>query len=160
MLEDSPEGFVSRWRRHAAEVELFPRTEGSPLLEVRAAGALVQLFERTGPYLSRPGRKRAIIHPVADSLERLEPGSVRPEIVATGLSSLYAQGTVVAMEEDVLVVDAGVPLVVGLRGGSPEGLAVGDAVRFTSAAPVHGFVVSETAPLQAQARRERHDDQI
>lgn len=159
MLEDSPEGFASRWARYAAEVELFPRTEGSPLLECKAGSAMLQLFERTGPYLSRPGAKRVIIHPLADAVERV-PSDTVPTLAANGISSLQAQGTVLAVEGEFVVVDAGVPLVVGLRGELPDGLAVGESVRFDSPAPVHGFVISALASLQVEARRERHEDQI
>lgn len=159
MLEDSPEGFASRWARYAAEVELFPRTEGSPLLECKAGSAMLQLFERTGPYLSRPGARRVIIHPLADAVERLAVGA-EPALVANGISSLQAQGTVLAVEGEFVVLDAGVPLVVGLRGGLPDGLAVGESVRCDCPAPVHGFVVSAGAVPRGEAKRERHEDQI
>lgn len=159
MLEDSPEGFASRWSRYAAEVELFPRTEGNPLIECRAGDVMLQLFERTGPYLSRPGARRVIIHPLTDAVERLEPG-VEPTLLANGISSLQAQGTVVATEGEFLVVDAGVPLVVGVRGEPLSGLRVGDSVRVDCPAPVHGFVLSSSAPRQVEASRGRHEDQI
>lgn len=90
MIEDSVDAFVTRWRGHAAEVELFPRHEGSPLFECRAGTAVLQLFERTGPYLWRPGAGRVIIHPVTDHLEVVsgeaapasaDAGPVTPESV-------------------------------------------------------------------------------
>ena len=45
MIEESPEAFIARWAEHAAYVQLFPHTEGSPLLEARAGNAVVQLFD-------------------------------------------------------------------------------------------------------------------
>ncbi len=160
MFEDSPEAFISRWQRHAAEVELFPHIEGSPLLECRAGNALLQLFERTGPYVSRPGPQRAIIHPITDALEKLEPGSGPPELTALGISRLEARGTVVVIEDGIVVVDAGAPLVVGVLGDRPIQISVGDFVHFESASPVHGFVVTGHSPYSAHPQRERHDDQF
>lgn len=160
MFEDSPEAFISRWQRHAAEVEVFPRIEGSPLLECRVGNALLQLFERTGPYISRPGRQLAIIHPITDDFEKLEPGGGPPELAAAGISRLEARGTVIAIEDKIVVVDAGAPLVVGVLGERPQGLAVGDFVRLESTSPVHGFVVDSHSPYSAHPRRERHDDHI
>jgi len=159
MIEESPESFIARWREHAADVELFPRTEGSPLLEARAGGALVQLFERTGPYLGRPGPAKVIIHAVTDAVERLE-GEAEPGIEVTGLSRFQACGRVVAAEGRVAVVDAGVPVVVGVLGhvGSPPRL--GDTVRFTSRPPAHGFVVVADTPSVLRRREEHHDDAI
>ncbi len=160
MFEDSPEAFVSRWQRHAADVELFPHREGSPLLECRAGDAILQLFERTGPYLSRPGRQRTILHPVTTELELLPDGSAAPELTTTGISSLIATGTVVTVEGDVVVIDAGVPLVVGVAGELPAGLVPGRLVRFVGAAPVHGFVVTGHGPGNGAARRSHADDTI
>jgi len=160
MFEDSPEAFISRWQRHAAEVEVFPRIEGSPLVECRVGNALLQLFERTGPYISRPGRRSVIIHPITDALEKLEEGSGPPELAAAGISRLEARGSVVAIEDRIVVIDAGAPLVVGVLGDRPNGVAIGDYVHFESASPVHGFVVTSHSPYSAHPRRERHDEQI
>lgn len=160
MFEDSPEAFVSRWQRHAADVELFPHREGSPLLECRAGGAILQLFERTGPYLSRPGRLKVVLHPVTQALEVLEPGSAAAELTVTGISSVLATGTVVAAEGDLVVVDAGAPLVVGVLERLPAGLEPGQLVRFEAAAPVHGFVVTAVGQGHASPRRGHGDDSI
>ncbi len=160
MFEDSPEAFISRWQRYAADAELFPHREGSPLIECRAGGAIVQLFERTGPYLSRPGQQRTIIHPVTSELIKLERGSATTHLAATGISRLEAVGTVLATEDRIVVVDAGAPLVVGVLEPQSLDLQVGDLVSFESAAPVHGFLVASPSPFLGHPRRDRHDDHI
>jgi hypothetical protein len=205
MIEDSVDAFVTRWRGHAAEVELFPRHEGSPLLECRAGAALLQLFERTGPYLWRPGPGRVIIHPVTEALEVIAedaapargggagrgddgrspvtpaggPGSSPGEQVAAsalhvdgpvnpvrdagsglevgGVSRMEARGRVVEREGQVVVVDAGVPLVVGVQGPVPEHAVPGAWVRFRNVAPVHGFVLDDERRRRVS---ERPDDAI
>lgn len=160
MFEDSPEGFIARWQRHAADVELFPHREGSPLLECRAGTAILQLFERTGPYLSRPGLQRAILHPLTRELRRLAPDEEERGLVPTGISALDVVGEVRALEGSMVVVDAGAPLVVGVLGSLPDGLAVGDLVRFEADAPIHGFVVTSGSQFHATPRREHIEDSI
>ena len=205
MIEDSVDAFVTRWRGHAADVELFPRHEGSPLLECRAGTALLQLFERTGPYLWRPGPGRVIIHPVTETLEltsedgaHAQDGGVgrdddvrRPDasvdgfgassgeheaapthrvdgaasaggvaakgLAVAGVSRMEARGRVVEREGQVVVVDAGVPLVVGVQGPVPEHVVPGAWVRFRNVAPVHGFVLDDERRRHAT---ERPDDAI
>lgn len=160
MIEDSPEGFISRWGEYAASVELFPHTEGSPLLECRAGEALVQLFERTGPYLARPGPARVIIHPVAERVERVAEGEDdRPGVEVTGVSRIEACGTVVAVDGQLVVVDAGVPLVVAALERPERAFSAGEVVWFASRAPVHGFVIFEDRRSQMR-REEHHDDSI
>ncbi|MFO7545037.1 MAG: hypothetical protein R6W77_06035 [Trueperaceae bacterium] len=210
MIEDSVDAFVTRWRGHAAEVELFPRHEGSPLLECRAGTALLQLFERTGPYLWRPGPGRVIIHPITEALEVIAEdgadghhvwgspaaddetddetsagsrgdglgrttddgeaaagsrlgGSVStaneavPSLEVDGVSRMQARGRVVEREGQFLVVDAGVPLVVGVQGAVPEQAVPGAWVRFRNVAPMHGFVLDDERRRRAT---ERPDDAI
>lgn len=222
MLEDSVDSFVARWRRYAADVELFPRHEGSPLLECRAGTALVQLFERTGPYLWRPGAARVIIHPIADTLEVLTeplvpgagtaggaprpgppatmgpstpgtaattgpstpgppattgtstPGTaavplvtapgeatrtqqIAPSLEVEGVSRLRATGRVTERDGNVVVVDAGVPLVVGVIDEMPAAVVAGAWVRFRNRAPTHGFVLDDDRRRRAT---ERPDDAI
>lgn len=160
MFEDSPEAFISRWQKHAAEAQLFPHREGSPLIECRTGGAILQLFERTGPYLARPGKLRVIVHPVTDELVRVGEGGAAPELTSTGISRITAAGRVVAVADRMVVVDAGAPLVVGVLSELPAGLAVGELVRFESLAPVHGFVVAERSAYSGHSHRDRHDDHI
>lgn len=200
MLEDSVDSFVARWRRYAADVELFPRHEGSPLLECRAGTALLQLFERTGPYLWRPGAARVIIHPVADTIDVLTeppeadvgaaagatqsgtpattgpstPGTAAvplatapqaatrntanaPSLEVEGVSSLRATGKVMERDGNVVVVDAGVPLVVGVIDEVPVTVVTGAWVRFQNRAPTHGFVLDDDRRRRAT---ERPDDAI
>lgn len=142
MFEDSLEGFVARWRPYAADAHLFPRVEGSPLLEVRAGGVILQVLERTGPYLSAPGRARVILNPTAQRLERGEAGEAgEARIHVTGLSAIEVEGRVLAREENFVVVDASTPLVVGVEDPLPDDLAAGDWVRFEARPPIHGFLV-------------------
>lgn len=161
MIEDSLEGFMSRWRRHAAAVELFPHTEGCPLLECRAGEAVIQLFERTGPYLAHPGPAKAIVHPIAEEITLQEAGAAVSSLEALGVSRITASGAVLEREGSMLVVEAaGVPLVVAAL-QMPDGeIIVGSHVSFTSQAPIHGFVVSSERPLHAPLGPEHHDEAI
>lgn len=155
MFEDSPEAFVARFRTFAATVELFSHVEGSPLIECRAGGAIVQLFERTGPYLSLPGPGRVILNPTTEALEASEDGSKLFE--TAGLGRVRAQGMVLAREPAFAVVDAGVPLVVGVHGGVGDDVASGDWVTFESEAPMHGFVLPPSRRQRADGER---DDEV
>lgn len=161
MIEESLEGFMSRWRAHAATVELFPHTEGCPLLECRAGEALIQLFERTGPYLAHPGPAKVIVHPITDELILQEPGATLSKLEVLSVSRVSASGAVIDRDGPVLVVEAaGVPLVVAAL-HLPEGeISVGSYVTFTSQAPVHGFVISSERPRHSPPSPEHHDEAI
>lgn len=143
MVEESPETFVARWRPFAARAHLFSRSEGSPLLEIRLAGAVLQVFERTGPYLAPPGPARVIVNPSAERIERADPGAEGDgrRIEPLGISRARVHGTVLEREGEMLVVDAGAPLVVVSLEELPDDIAGGDAVRFETIAPIHGFVL-------------------
>lgn len=154
-VEESPEAFVERWREHAVDAVLFPRPEGVPLLECEVGGTVIQVFERTGPYLSRPGPAKLIVNPTTAALVPAGPAEL-PRVETRGLSRLAAVGTVVRREGRVVVVDAGVPLVVAVEGALPAGVGPGSLVAFESEAPVHGFVVS--GARYAVHRREGSDD--
>ncbi len=160
MIEDSPEAFVSRWRKHAAAVELFPHTEGSPLLEVRAGPTLMQLFERTGPYLGRPGDANVIIHPVTERVERVEDQDTELGIEVTGVSRFEAVARVVEVDGRVVVMDAGMPLVVAVLAQDGAPLQPGELVRFRNRPPAHGFVLLEERRSVVRGREEHHDDSI
>ena len=155
--EDSPEAFVNRWRKLAADAELFGRPEGVPLIECRVAGAVIQFFERTGPYLSRPGPNRLIVNPTVETLSLAEPGAPH-RFESLGLSRVAVTGTVLEVDGLNVAVDAGAPLVVTSRGPLPSGTVPGATVSFDSDAPLHGFVVVSDRP--AHHRRETVDDSI
>lgn len=139
MIEESVEGFISRWQSYATPVELFSRVEGSPLLECRAGDLIFHVFERTGPYEARPGEARLIVHAMTEEVQPA-PARVR-HLELLGLSRIRAQGPVLEVDTEALVLDAGFPLVVGVFAGVPERIAAADWLEFESTAPLHGFLV-------------------
>jgi len=152
MIESGVDAFVLRWRKQAAEAVLFGRPEGSPLLEIDCGGAIVQLLERTHPYLSTPGRKRVIVNPTASSIEAAgDRPSPRLEVHALG--ALSVTGTVVEQDDHVMVVDAGVPVVVACEADEQvRRWSVGDVVHVEAGAPVHGFVVQENRTIDVPGK--------
>ena len=157
MFEDSVEGFIDRWRRHAIDGAAFARAEGSPLLEVAVGGAVVQLFERTGPYDAPTGPVRLIVHAVASSwtVGSDDP----PSLSAVSPARLRISGTVVEVDGAMAVVDAGVPVVLGL---DPSDEAqplptVGDRLACESLVPAQAFVVRSSGPRRAA---DAVDDQV
>jgi hypothetical protein len=158
VLEESVEAFVGRFRDAAAEVTLTGHVEGDPLRECLVAGVVLQVFERTGPYLVASGPARVILHPECDAVEVVTLPSAESgrEVEVVGVSRLRASGVVVERDDPFLVVDAGVPLVVAVTDGVPE-IGVGTHVRFTSRAPVHGFVLP---PATAARLRESPDELV
>jgi len=156
MIEDSPEAFVQRWRRHAAEVQLFPRTEGSPLLECMAAGTIVQLLDRSGPYTSGPGPRRVILNAMVD---RLEPAvDEHASLEVAGLGKLRGTGRVVDHEGGITVIDCGVPVVVAVMDAAAEPFDEGRHVTFDVLPPVHGFVLPDASGSRSGASFEDTDD--
>jgi hypothetical protein len=162
MFEDSVEGFIARWRAHATDGVAFARAEGSPLLEVEVGNAVLQLFERTGPYEAPTGRLRLIVHAVARSWVVAPPevGAV-PSLAPSGLSRLRLAGRVVEAEAPLVVVDAGVPVVLGLDAAAGDGAAsfpsVGSWLACDTEAPAHGFVLRRIGPRAPSASP---DDQV
>ena len=158
MIEESPEAFIQRWRAHAADVQLFPRTEGSPLLECLAGGSILQLLDRTGPYVaSGAGRRHVILNPMVEALEPNLDGVSGLEV--SGLGALAGSGRVVMCEGRMSVVDCGgVPFVVAVVGDDAQELEAGGYVRFTALPPVHGFVVPEERSSQRRDAGESADD--
>ena len=143
MFEESVEGFIAQWRPYAADVTLFAHTEGSPLLECRAAGAIFSVLERTGPYLAHPGPAKLILHL---STERVgESDKQERGLEVLGPSRLNAHGLVVLRQGQMVVLDAGVPLIVGSFAPLPDTLAAGDFASVTGLAPVHGFLLPGVA---------------
>lgn len=150
MFEDSTEGFIARWRRDAADVEVFSRVEGTPLIECEVGGSILQMLERTGPYLAPPGAARAIVNPTVDTLQMAD-GEAR-SIESTGVGKARITATVVRRDDPFLVVDAGAPLVVSVEGELPEEIVPGSSVSFEPVPPIHFFVLSEArAPVSSSA---------
>ena len=156
MIEDSPEGFVQRWRSFAAEVRLFARTEGSPLLECMADGVILQLLDRSGPYASGPGLRHVILNPMVERLTVAEEEVTSLEVA--GLGELRGTGRVIAGEGKLTVVDCGVPLVVAVMDDSSERFEEGRYVSFEVLPPVHGFVVPQAPRSQRRDAGESADD--
>lgn len=151
MLEESTESFTARWREYATEAQVFARVENDPLLEVGAGGVIVHALERTGPYVPETGLNRVIIHAMTETLEPAESAARTLEV--TGISRARLSGPVLLVEEPLLVVDAGVPVVVGCLGGVPAGVAAGDHVSCTVLPPLQVFVL-ERSPA------ETHDHEV
>lgn len=145
MFEESVEGFVQRWRAHVSAGTAFARFEGSPLLEVAFGDVVVQLFERTGPYLAPAGPVHLIVHAVADSWSVADAEGA-PQFEAVGPARLRVAGTVLEREGRLVVLDAGVRVVLGLEAGAVEGLPeVGGLLRCETLAPAQAFVVPRPA---------------
>lgn len=157
MVEESPESFISKWRRHAAQVELFAHTEGSPMLECRVGDVIMQLFERTGPYQSRPGAALVIINPVIEELHVLPEAPPVPLVESLGVSRVRVRGIIVERDGRTLVVQAGLPLVVSSLERLPDEARAGAGVSITSIAPVHAFVVADHVATSGRDSQ-RHDD--
>ena len=152
-FEDSIEGFISQWKPYAATVQLFSRTEGNPLLECGAAGKIFHVLERTGPYQVGPGSAQIIVSAVTEKVEKATETRKRLEV--SGLSRVHAQGPILLRQQRTVVVDAGIPLVVGVFAGLPDDVAAGDWLEFTSLPPLHGFVTSRVQrPLLSEQSEE------
>lgn len=157
MFEDSVEGFVDRWRRHAVDGIAFARAEGSPLLEVAVGGAVVQLFERTGPYDAPTGPVRLIVHAVASSWTTGSDDA--PSLAALSPARLRISGSVVEVDGAMVVVDAGVPVVLGLDpvDGAQPWPATGDRLVCESLVPAQAFVLRSSGARRAA---DAVDDQV
>jgi len=157
MFEDSVEGFVDRWRRHATDGFAFARAEGSPLLEVSVGGSVIQLFERTGPYEAPTGPVRLIVHAVAAAWS-IDPDATAA-LAAVSPARLHICGSVVEVDGPLAVVDAGVPVVLGfdpLDAAQPLP-AVGDRVICESQVPAQAFVLRSSGARRAA---DAVDDQV
>jgi len=151
MIEESTESFTSRWRKHATEARIFARVENDPLLELETGGVIMHALERTGPYIPVTGTNRVILHALAESVTAA--GDAGPALEVTGISRARLTGSVVQLEEPLLVVDAGLPVVVGCLHGIPAGITEGDTVTFTALPPLQVFVLE-------QAREAAHDHEV
>ncbi|MGL4611756.1 MAG: hypothetical protein ACRCYY_19105 [Trueperaceae bacterium] len=150
-MEESVEGFIQQYKPYAANVEVLPKTEGSPLLEIVANHRVLHLLERTAPYQSKPGKGCVLINPMT---ENLAPSSEHTKTITVPiLSKMHVQGVILELTENVAIVDAGVPLIVSLLGNTPE-VNLGDYVSFDSLSPIHGFVVMKEETKIAKRGRE------
>lgn len=151
VFEDSPEGFVARWHASSVAAELFAKTEGHPLIECRVGDVVMQLFERTGPYLSKAGPARLIVNPTVD---RLEPSAfeLTPGLEVAAISAISARGRVVEVDGRTAVVDVGWPLVVSSLEPLGDGVHPGANVSFDSHAPVHGYLLTDASHRRRESR--------
>ncbi|SMB88568.1 hypothetical protein [Deinococcus hopiensis] len=145
MLESSEEEFTARFRAFAADGELYPQPEGSPLLEFAAGGRVLYLFDRSGPYAAVPGPARVLVHGI------LGPGQIAPlpaeaagerreALTVVGVSAVEGRGEVLASSAQICVVRARLPLVLASFSPLPP-LQVGGWVTFQTLPPLHGFVL-------------------
>jgi hypothetical protein len=155
-MEDSVEGFILHYKPYAATVEVLPKTEGSPLLEVVANQKVLHLLERTAPYVGKPGKGQVIVNPVAQSLSKSDEAVKSMTVPA--LSKLRAQGVVLEVFPDAAIIDAGVPLVVSLLEEFPSDIALGDYVSFESLSPIHGFIIQQEEKRSYRRGRETDSD--
>ncbi len=139
MFEDSVDAFIQRWHPFVVPVRIFPKVEGSPLFECQAGGVILSLLERTGPYESVAGEARVIINATTLIVEQVEPAPGGLEVLA--ISQIRALGQVVVRNGNSLVVDVGIPIVLGVHDPLPNTIEEGITIRFDSVPPLHGFVV-------------------
>lgn len=139
-LENSEQEFMDRYAAYAAEGQLYPQTEGSPLLEFSAGGRVLYLFDRTGPYCGKPGPARVLVHGILDpALTQVVAGG--PEkLMPTSISALEGVGQVLEASRRVVAVRARIPLVLATFDGLPD-LRPGDWLAFGTLPPLHGFVL-------------------
>jgi hypothetical protein len=155
-MEDSVEGFILHYKPYAATVELLPKTEGSPLLEVVANHRVLHLLERTAPYQSKPGKAQVIVNPMAQTLNKSDEAV--KSITVPALGKMRVQGVVLEIFPDAAIIDAGVTLVVSLLEEFPEDIALGDYISFDSLSPIHGFVIQKEEQRTYRRGRETDSD--
>lgn len=137
MVESSPEEFTRRFAAYAAEGTLYPQPEGSGLLEFAAAGRVLYLLDRSGPYAARPGPARVLVSAALKSWEAVEPAE--ESLSLTGVSALEGRGELVEAGGGALVLRARLPLV--LLGDPAPRPQPGQWLHFTTEAPLHGFLL-------------------
>jgi len=143
ILESSEAEFTSRFRAFAAQGQLYPQPEGSPLLEFAAGGRVLYLFDRSGPYAAPPGPAQVIVHGILDPARAaaLLPGSQVSEVLTVNsISAVEGVGEVIFTAPQVWVVRARLPLVLAAFGPLPR-VEVGDWVSFQTLPPLHGFLL-------------------
>lgn len=142
-LESSEREFTAQYAEYAASGMLYPQVEGSPLLEFASGGRVLYLFDRSGPYVARPGAARVLVHGVLDvaGVQVLGDGDRSELLSVLGVSAVEGVGRVMAAPRGAWVVRARVPLVLGAFETLPA-VKVGDWVAFRTLPPLHGFIVS------------------
>lgn len=141
MIEDSVDNFILNYKTYAAEIEILPKLEGSPLVEAIVVDKVIHFFERTGPYESKAGLARVILNP---NLEELFDNSEhKKSLLVTGISRIEAKGLVLERENRAIVVDVGFPLVVTCLDEIPDEIIAGEWIGFGSSSPIHGFVLAK-----------------
>ncbi|AZI42984.1 hypothetical protein EHF33_09725 [Deinococcus psychrotolerans] len=141
MLETSVEDFVSRFEADAAEGQLYPQPEGSPLMEFVSGGRTLYLFDRTGPYTAKPGAARVIVHGTFARFAKL-PSVPEPltKLAAVGISGMEGVGQITRLASRfTVVVQARLPLVLSSFTPLPE-LEAGEWLSFETQPPLHGFL--------------------
>ena len=146
-LESSELEFASRYEAFAAQGQLYPQREGSPLLEFASGGRVLYLFDRSGPYRGRPGPARVVVHGVLDHagggprvLTPDEAARARETLAVVGVSEVEGVGELLAVSRRVWVVRARLPLVLGAFEDLPRA-EVGGWVAFRTLPPLHGFLL-------------------
>jgi hypothetical protein len=137
VLENSIAEFIQSWKHHATLALVYPQPEGSPLLEVRIGGRVIYVLDRVGPYAARPGEANLIVHPVAETVSRVQ--ATEEILKPVGVSRIEAVGPVLETARGFVVVQARAPLVVGVFDDSWRDLKPGEFVSVQSLEPVHGF---------------------
>ncbi|MCH2667898.1 MAG: hypothetical protein MKZ59_08020 [Deinococcales bacterium] len=140
VFEDSVDGFIQTWKSFSTRVRLFPKVEGSPLLECQVTNSILHLLDRTGPYASTSGEVEVIIN--ATGVIHAWQSTGAREFEVKTISHLKGTGEVLAISNDIMVIDIGFPLVFGPEKGIPNGVAEGSNVSVETFPPIHGFVVS------------------
>lgn len=122
---------------------VYPQPEGSPLLEFVAAGRVLYLFDRCGPYAAPPGEARVVVHGVLepDSVVLLAGEAHSETLSVQGVSALEGRGQVTHVVGRAWVVQARLPLVLASFGDLPR-LAPGQWITFRTLPPLHGFIVT------------------
>ncbi len=138
VLENSVAEFIERWKHHATRVTLYPQLEGSPLLEIGAAGRVLYVMDRVGPYAAKPGEVSMIVNPMTETVFGVDLDS--ESLTITGISGIEAVGRVLEVSRDFVVLQARLPLVVGVLDQSWKEIKVGQMVSFVSLEPIHGFL--------------------
>lgn len=158
MFEESVEGFMLQWKNYAAQVHLFAHVEGSPLLECEALGKVFHVFERTAPYAATLGKAQVIIHPVTEKVYQSTQQKKAFDVV--GLSKIQARGVVLYRQWNIVVIDAGIPLVVGVFSPLLEEVTAGDWLEFSAQAPLHGFVLPEVRQQSSRSFENSEQDSL
>ncbi len=138
VLENSVAEFIERWKHHTTRVTLYPQLEGSPLLEIGAGGRVLYVLDRVGPYAAKPGEVNMIVNPMTQTVFPVNLSEA--SLTVTSISGIEAVGEVLEVSRDFVVIQARLPLVVGVLDQSWKDIKTGQMVSFVSLEPIHGFL--------------------